>query len=260
MKNEPLRRSQPAGGGHDLSCKNTLQRIGFFVGALALLACPRVSARQASRHDLNEGKTNACTEGLARLMATPGTESLALGIVLFHLDDAAVTEPRVAILDYHLEAGQTRLRILECAAGEIRTVFTLERPPWEGWSHLETFPSNGIVPGIVMWGGTDEGRTLLIVVCYTGGYSYLPSGKRVEKKGTFKVAFEGEEARVVDLDLDGIPEIVANMDKPSPEVWTYVDGTYVKVGSFPRDRLHSADVLNAIRAARAGREAAPPYR
>jgi hypothetical protein len=66
------------------------------------------------------------------------------------------------------------------------------------------------------------------VVCYTGGLSWLPSGEPVEKKGEFKVAFQGYSAELVDLGLDNVTEVISSTDSEMPDVWTYVDGTYVE--------------------------------
>jgi hypothetical protein len=139
----------------------------------------------------------------------------------------------------------------------METAFAFEEPEPPSWEQIESFPSNGHVPGVVIWGGLEDFRSELTIVCYTGNFSHLPSGERVEKKGDFKIAFDGEYAELVDLDLDGIPEVISNMDRETPEVWTLVDGTYVKVGAFPLARLRSGEVCNAIEAARK-RHVAPP--
>lgn len=122
---------------------------------------------------------------------------------------------------------------------------------------MESFPA--IQPaGVVTWGAQEEFRSSLTIVCYIGSFSYLPSGERIEKKGDFKIAFEGYSARLVDLDLDGIPEVISDMEGEMREVWTLVDGTYVQVGAFPLARLHSGEVCNAIEAARKRHVPRPP--
>jgi hypothetical protein len=257
MKSLALSSLQSVSGGSAGARTVTQQHPNVARGVLALLVWLSGFPQLAFSQRAENAAPDPCRDWLAASLTAPAED--VSGIVLFHLDPA-LTEDRLAVLSFDLGTDTMRLRILQCINGKTAAVFSLDRPQWEDWDELESFPSNGLVPGVVMWGAMEHGRSTLIVVCYTGSYSYLPSGKRVEKKGTFKIAFEGEEARLVDLDLDGIPEIVANMDMPTPEVWTYVDGSYVKVGAFPLDRLHSADVLNAIRAARTAHEAAPPHR
>jgi hypothetical protein len=188
------------------------------------------------------------------------------GMLTFDLAFDVPREERIAVLSYDVQRGRSRLRIFRCTAQGVETVFSLEDPGGEGWEDLESFPSNGMVPGVVVWGSSDYGRTQLIVICYTGSYSYPPSGHRVENPGIFKVAFNGEHARLVDLDLDGIPEVVADVESPVPsgggwfgaprggnpeghqkvKVWTYVGGAYVMVGVFPREGLWSDAVRRAI--------------
>jgi hypothetical protein len=177
-----------------------------------------------------------------------GTDrSNAKGSVLFYLDDFGHTEERVALLEYVPSAQRDRVRIVRCQDGRAETVYALDEPGGESWTDLESFPSNGLVPGVVVWGSTDDySHTGLIVICYTGSYWYPPSGRRVEKPGIFKVAFNGGYAMLVDLDLDGIPEVVANLDSPKVEVWTYIAGAYVKVGEFPKEALWSEAVRRAI--------------
>jgi len=181
-------------------------------------------------------------------------------MLLLHKDGVTLTEERIAILGSSSVSQRTELRIFRCKDGELQTIFALEKPKGsqvEEWDELESFPSNGLVPGVVIWGGLEYSRSELIVICYTGGYSYLPSGERVERKGNFKVGFRGFDATLVDLDFDGIPEIVVDFDKPVQEVLTLVEGTYVKVGAYPSDHLHSPEIAAAISAARKGRKASP---
>jgi hypothetical protein len=196
---------------------------------------------------VQQPRESPCGEEALRLLVCP-SPTAPKGVVLFHLDETSGDEPRVAALSYDAPTDTDRLLIFKCEAGRLETAFALEAPRSERWDNLESFPSNGLVPGVVIWGGEDYGRTHLIIVCYTGSYTYLPSGKRVENKGTFKVAFEGDEARLVDLDLDGIPEVVANMDSPTPEVWTLVPEKYVKVGTFQVDRLRPEYLRRRIEA------------
>ena len=231
--------------------KKSRLRTGILASIIALLIWPEgFSELGLSQHIEHTGQDH-CRDGLACALSAPG--EVLRGIVLFHLDTVSLTEERIAVLAFNPATRHKRLRILKCSNGETDTVFALEEPQepeLEDWDELESFPSNGLVPGVVIWGGLEYSRSELIVVCYTGSYSYLPSGERVEKRGIFKTAFKGYEAVLADLDLDGFPEIIAEEDKPSPEVWAFVDGSYVKVGAFPLGRLHSAEVLTAIKAAR----------
>jgi hypothetical protein len=258
MKSLAFSSLQSASGVSGGACAVARQHLSVATGVLALLAWLSAFRQPAICQGLENTEPSPCRDWLAASLTVPA--EWVGGIVLFNLDPAGLTEDRLAVLSFDLGTQTTRLRISRCVNGKTEAVFSLDKPQWEDWDELESFPSNALVPGVVMWGAMEHTRSTLIVVCYTGSYSYLPSGKRVEKKGTFKIAFQGEEARLVDLDLDGIPEVVANMDRPTPEVWTFVDGSYVKVGAFPLDRLHSADVLNAIRAARTGHGATPSHR
>ncbi len=208
-----------------------------------------------SREDEDSGQ-NPCRNWLAK---TTATAEVLSGVILFHLDPVGPTEDRLAVLAFNSTTRQTKLTIAKCNNGETETVFTLEKPQSEGWNQLESFPSNGLVPGVVIWGGTEYSRSALIIVCYTGSYSYLPSGKRIEKKGAFKIVFQGEEAELVDLDLDGLPEIVAGRGKRTREIWTLLDGSYARVGAFPFARLRAADVLSALKAARERAKSRPWY-
>jgi hypothetical protein len=190
------------------------------------------------------------------MLASPALE-LPLGIILFNLDDGGLSEPRIATLSFDSSTKRSWLRILKCTDGQIQSAFALEEPAWEDWDELESFPS--IHPsGVVIWGAQEQARSSLTIVIYTGGYTYLPSGERVEKKGDFKIAFSGYLAELVDLDLDGVPEVVSKMDGEMVEVWTLVEGTYVKVGAFPLARLRSTEVCNAIKAVRNKHVAPPP--
>ena len=213
----------------------------------------------------DEQASLSCVERVARFLRN--TPAIGVGEMLtFDLAFDVPTEQHVAVLSADPRSGRSRLRIFRCSGQGVETVFTLEEPDGEQWETLESFPSNGLVPGVVVWGGMEYSRTQLIVVCYTGSYSYLPSGKRVEKPGTFRVAFNGDDAMLVDLDLDYIPEVVADVESPAPtgggwfgaprggnpeghqkvKVWTYADGAYIIVGVFPRDGLWSDGVRRAI--------------
>lgn len=238
------------------SRKIVLLQISLFAGALVFVICAGRFPGQVRGQHVNEAKPNPCLEGLASVLATPDA-AFPAGIVQFYLDDGAVSEPRIATLSFDWSTERSRLRILKCNDGRMETAFALEEPPGEDWDELESFPA--IYPvGVVIWGALEEARSSLTIVCYTGSFTYLPSGERVEKKGHFKIAFQGYSARLVDLDLDGVPEVIANIDSEMPEVWTLVDATYVKVGAFPLAQLRSRVVCNAIEAARKKRVAPRP--
>jgi len=213
----------------------------------------------------DEQASLSCVERVARFLRN--TPAIGVGEMLtFDLAFDVPTEQHVAVLSADPRSGRSRLRIFRCSGQGVETVFTLEEPDGEQWETLESFPSNGLVPGVVVWGGMEYSRTQLIVVCYTGSFSYPPSGHRVEKPGIFKVAFNGDDAMLVDLDLDYIPEVVADVESPVPtgggwfgaprggnpeghekvKVWTYADGAYIMVGVFPREGLWSDGVRRAI--------------
>jgi hypothetical protein len=166
-------------------------------------------------------------DNMERSIAEIFSQGLPRGLVLFHLDPLGMTQPRLAILNAQ------GLRIFSSRGSKLVTEFNLKAPPL-GWDELESFPSLGHLPGVILWGGSEYPRGEMTIICYV-------------KEG-FKLVFTGIDASIVDLNHDGIPEVLvpkSSHDSKSTlfEIWVWSGTEYVLFNILPLDRIFTKEVL-----------------
>jgi len=111
------------------------------------------------------------------------------------------------------------------------------------WEDISSFPSSGSTcnfPGFLIRGGIEYTRNIGKVIAYVGG--------------KFQVVFKkGNDVDLVDLDFDGIPEVLS-ADFPSGDggssswfqVWTWNGHQYVKVAHVRLTKVFSPEVVKAV--------------
>ena len=192
-----------------------------------------------SQHSLDEMERDEFPSFLP-VLGTPRS------VVSFYLDDKPhwhPSSPRLAVLSYDKAAGKAKVSILKAEDGKFVTEFALVGPGgMEDWIELESFPS-ATLPGVVIWGSVEYSRDRATIVCY------------VNRR--FEVVFKGDDVQLMDIDSDGIPEIVTGFGSDDvyaqseySQVWTW-DGTkYVRVAQVRLRQLFFADVVKALQAVR----------
>jgi hypothetical protein len=189
------------------------------------------------------------------------TETEPLSVLSFHVNTS--TNPRIcteavrlAVLNYlppgpNSEAGY-KLRVLRPNHGEFITDFSLDLndDPDMSWEALSSFPSSGSAcnfSGLLVRGGIEYSSSHGKVIAYVDG--------------RFQVVFKiGYDMDLVDLDFDGIPEILS-ADFPTGDggssswfqIWTWNGGKYVKVAHVHLSKIFTPEVVKAVKQVKANR-------
>jgi hypothetical protein len=136
---------------------------------------------------------------------------------------AVLQEPGIKV--YSLDSGGALTE--ECSVAS--------REPLD-WEVLRAFPTTRELVGSVLF-SSDE-------------YSYAVTTIILYEAGKCRAVFEGYDTDFVDIDFDGIPEIIGHKayqkEKDKLVLWTW-DGTkYVEVGSFYRKDIYGESVREAL--------------
>lgn len=160
------------------------------------------------------------------------------GLVLFYLNDSdkwLPSGPRLAVMDYESSRQVTRLVIYRGFNGDLIEDYALELDPEVGWETIESLPARGVsrrgLAGVVVWGGTGgTGHSYALVV---GAFD-----------GNFEIVFRGHNVELLDVDFDGIPEILDSRHPPEDcgppaemRVWTWDGRKYNEVARVARSRI-----------------------
>ena len=157
---------------------------------------------------------------------------IPLGLVLFKVD---IDASRLAILS------NEGLRIYRPEDSLLVQEFFL---PWREeveWGDLDVFPSSSPA-GVVLYKTEDYTRAGAQVICWI--------------KGHYETVFEGSDVSFVDIDRDGVPEILTEEGEHyvGPPDWVHVwawDGSrYVEVERVRFQNLYATDVMQRVKAVR----------
>jgi hypothetical protein len=145
--------------------------------------------------------------------------------------------PRVAVLD------QDGVHIYKEDRGTLAREYFLPNP-FPPWDHIWTFPSRGVLFGVILFASDEYSYGTATVVCYA--------------HSAFREVFEGSAPDFVDFDLDGVPEIVTPKEPASAlpgeaervSVWAWSGEKYVEAIQVVPTELWSSRVAQAVRDAK----------
>jgi len=166
-------------------------------------------------------------------------QGIDVSVISFNVSAAAcpgMPSPRLAVLYFDTDSARLVLAILKPEAGKLTGEFSISDDSGT-WQELDSFPTKGYLPGVVIWASEEYAWFGATVVAYV--------------KGKFQVVFRGEGVNFLHLDEGSVPEIVTP-DAPGSKVdrwrlWVWSTDKYVSVADVPWDRLYSAEVRRSVR-------------
>lgn len=155
---------------------------------------------------------------------------------------------RLIVMYYEKGDSRARLSVFRREREKLVPELTLREEIGNGspWDEVERFPSWAL-PGFVIWHIGESPRDQATIVCYT--------------QGEFRVVLETGGADFVDLDGDGIPEVVAapaplpgrEFPRDTRFIYTWNGSEFilaVKTNTSRLSRLYSPDLVKAVRRAK----------
>jgi hypothetical protein len=160
-------------------------------------------------------------------------KGLPIGLVLFTVGDSSA---RLAVLT------DEGLKIYKPQGSRLVQEFSVSNPEPVPWDSVEIFPSRSQLFGVVLYQSEEYSRSKARVICLI--------------KDQYMTVFEGSDADFVDIDLDGLPEILTEEREQQigPPDWVHVwawDGSrYVDAERVRFQNLYGTEVTQRLKAIR----------
>ena len=154
-------------------------------------------------------------------------EGLPLGMVLFTVGDDS---SRLAVLS------KEGLRIFRPDEKTLIQEFVSPNPEPVPWDSLQTFPARMSLFGVVLFSSEDYSYSRARVICMV--------------EGRYQTVFDGSDVNFVDVNNDGVPEILAEDSNSASRMhmWAWDGARYVDVAQVEQGRLYAPGIIEKVNA------------